>query len=353
MGEINTAQVLGKAQKGFQKEFQGLLTPLVDQARGRLIQLAGGENNPIDKRQRGAAVKAIGEPFQRLFVGPDMRSAFADDGVTALAPYPLALNKWYAYTVAETVRASGASMRKMLKDETVIRWLENAQPPAGASVGEFLKDNLIHRVLHQYDPMHLFVDPAGYRLSDNVWRTSADVREKIDLITGSGIDRGEGALRIARLIEQDLSLLQPNERNRRTTRPYNTRVNYSAMRLARTEITAASGRAIMLSGRLNPFVTGIRWNLSPQHPKTDRCDVHAQRSPYALDKVPRYPDHPHCMCNLTQIMTDSPEAITNRFRAYMEAGNPAPLTPVAANPLILLVLGAYLFGLLDQLGASV
>lgn len=352
MAEIAGAKALGLAQVGFKRDFKALLQPVITQASGLLVRAAGNNENKIPKAAEKQLVTAIGESVQRVFVGTDGRSAFADDGVTAIAPYPAALNTWYALITAEIVRTSAKSMKAVIKDDAVYRWLAAAQPPENATVGgvseltvsarttaNFVRDSLL-----EYDPMHFFVNPVdGYRLSDRIWQTSLRTRTQVDALLAEGIRNGEGSLRLSRRLEQ---FLLPGAALVRTSRPYGTDASYSGMRLARTEITAAGGRSTMLAGRLNPYVTGITWRLSLSHPRSDICNGLAAGSPYDFGATPSYPAHPHCLCTLVQNVTTTPAQVTSDLRELMENGQPAPLTPANAEGLLSLILGAALYGLL-------
>ena len=156
----------------------------------------------------------------------------------------------------------------------------------------------------QHDPFHLFVyGNSPYRLSDRVWRVAVDVRANIERLLAEEIAQGTAAVDIATLLEQYLT---PGARAMLTNTPYGVEGSYAARRLARTEITAAAGRAIQDAARMNPFVEKIRWNLSLSHPRVDICDdiVAAGEDGnglYAIDALPGYPAHPHCLCYLVQV----------------------------------------------------
>ncbi len=147
-----------------------------------------------------------------------------------------------------------------------------------------------------YAPFHEWVDPNGYRLSDRVWRTSVDVRARIDRLVDYHISQGTGAVEIARLMEP---FLTPGAQGIKTKTPYGTEGSFSARRLARSEISAAAGRATVNAASVNPFVESIQWVLSGSHPESDECDANARGGVngdgiYPVADVPRYPNHPQC-----------------------------------------------------------
>src|SRR5690606_14807505 len=171
-----------------------------------------------------------------------------------------------------------------------------ARTLAGARFGDAAQ---LVRPRGVYDPWHLWVDPNGYRLSDRVWRTAVDVRSRVDRLLDTEIARGTSAVDIADLLED---FLTPGARRIRTNTPYGQEGSYAARRLARTEITAAAGRATVNAAHANPFVEGLQWRLSASHPRIDICDEYARGGPngdgiYAVGDAPPYPAHPQCICS--------------------------------------------------------
>ncbi len=172
-----------------------------------------------------------------------------------------------------------------------------------------------------YDPFHLFVDENGYTLSDKGWRTALEVRRAIDALLDQQIPLGTSAVRIADML---VKYLVPGARGVVTRTPYGTIGSYWARRLARTEITAAAGRATMNMALANPFVDRVDWRLSASHPKTDHCDVNASGGPYALNNVPSYPDHPFCLCSLLARVAENWREINRRLREMLDSPFPMP-----------------------------
>ena len=194
------------------------------------------------------------------------------------------------------------------------------------------------------DDTRSWVDPRGFTLSDRIWSARASDRAAIEGILREGIAAGEDPLLVARRLEVYLT---PEGRRLETTTPpvrrgtpeeYRSgKGSYAARRLARTEITRAHGQATIQAAERNPFVTGVRWNLSPSHPKVDICDEHASRDTglgrgvYRVRDVPRYPAHPHCLCNLAPVVAeDAIHTIVAQARREAGGGGRAEL-PAAAQ----------------------
>lgn len=166
-----------------------------------------------------------------------------------------------------------------------------------------------------YDPFHRWVDPKGHVLSERVWNTAEDVRERIDRMLSYHISRGTGAVEIARELEQ---FLTPGARGQKTVKPYGTEGSYAARRLARTEITVAAHRASVSAALVNPMVQGVKWSLSPSHPEYDICDEYAKGGPngdgiYPPYDVPEVP-HPHCLCHQSPIVHGDRSEVVDRLR---------------------------------------
>lgn len=347
MATISGARILGAAQRGFRKEAGTLFLQAADQIAGVLARYADADDQ-IPRDRIDDVQRAAGEIVQALFVSEDGRSAFGRDAVTALAPFPQLLNKWYVAVTYRVVQAHHDWLRRNVPED-VFAWL--AGQPVPRSFGEienpFLRrddeSDDAYRVrlqqlrlfepnpLAQYDSMHEWVDPNGYRLSDRVWRASVHTRQQIDAMVATRIREGASARRLARELER---FLHPDRAALRTRRPYGSDASFDAMRLARTEITAAHSRAMLESARHNPYVTAVDWVLSPSHPRTDRCDDWAAGGPYPLDNAPSPPDHPHCLCHLAPRVTASPAEVTAQIRALIDDEQFADLrpNPNPANP---------------------
>ena len=341
MATVATARILPIEQKRIKQDVNRVLLEASNRVQAVLLRYAP-DGGAIETRYQTAAIREAGEIVQRAFVGSDGRSAFAEDGVTAQAPLPDLLNRAYVRIVARHVRAAQAFMTKTVPAD-VLAWLQNARVTEQQRVDDVMSAAYREAALRGYDPMHTWVDPNGYRLSDRIWRASMATRMKVDALLAEGIRNGTSALRLAAQLER---FLLPTRAALRTRKPYGTDASFDAMRLARTEITRAAGQATLLMGRLNPYVTGYKWNLSPSHPRIDICDGYAAREWSVDDAIP-YPAHPFCICYLTQRVADR-AAVTAALREQMSAGEPAPLTPANGNGLLLYLLGAALYRLATQ-----
>lgn len=330
-----------------------------------IIVSAASSDGTINPDREEDLQERIGDLVQRFFtvnrrntniVG---RSSF--NGVQALSRFAEILNRRYVQAVGEQVAIQYRWLRDNLPDD-VFRFLSTAQtrqPTISEAENPFLRrdgeslESFLERMDdlrifrpnplaeldpdRQWVPMHQWNDDRGYRLSDRVWQGGVRTRTKIDAILAESIREGRSALETAKLLEQ---FLRPDRENLRTNKPYGVNASYDAMRLARTEIARAANYAAFTSAYLNPYVDKVDVRRSANgDPKCRICPMHATigiggnriRPPYSIHSanVPVY--HPHCKCILVPVVTDSPEAVTERLRAIMQDAE-ASLVQMVTTP---------------------
>ncbi len=263
-------------------------------------------------------------------------------GPVPQSPYARLLYDGVAGATRIQAERQAALLRRVVRDRTVLAWLTGPRLVGALEMritelnrlrpGE---DPLVERTLQgaafdvsrlvrprgMYDPWHLWVDPNGYRLSDRIWRTSIEVRSRVDALLDYHIARGTAAVDMADLLEE---FLTPAGRRPRTTTPYGVEGSYSARRLARTEITAAAGRATVNASAANPFVGGLQWRLSASHPRIDICDEYARGGPnhdgvYPVGETPQYPAHPQCLCSLLPVPAGDMSGLIASLRQDIQA----------------------------------
>lgn len=91
-------------------------------------------------------------------------------------------------------------------------------------------------------------------------------------------------------------------------RAIKSKTHYYAQRIARTEIANSYGNAVLYNAKKNKMIVGVKSVLSSRHPKLDICDIHHSVNQYGMGKgvfpiikLPPYPYHVHCMCNLIPV----------------------------------------------------
>lgn len=327
----------------------------------RAAQLDGTIPNSrsVRERLRTAIWEQVLKPY---YIG---RGTDALDGPRPQSPYALLIVEGIVQATRIQAERQAAIVRRLVKDEVVLQWLTGPRPmgltemqpvlemgritellgPTAATMGglrgadgridvDRARTALV-RPRGMYEPFHEWVDPNGYRLSDRIWRASVDVRSRVDRLLDYHISRGTSAVEIADLLEP---FLTPGALRQRTQRPYGTEGSYAARRLARTEITAAAGRATINASTANPFVQHMQWRLSASHPRIDICDQYARGGPngdgiYPLGQVPPYPPHPHCLCSLLPVPMGNTADLVTSLRADIQAARGNLVDAVAGgNP---------------------
>jgi hypothetical protein len=296
---------------------------------------------PPTRAARDALKAAMWEQVLKpYYIG---RGTDALDGPNPRSPFALLLVEGITQATRIQAERQAAIVRRLVHDEEVLRWLTGPRPlgvremhiqellqPTQATLAALrgadgridtqrARDALV-RPRGAFDAFYRWVDPNGYRLSDRIWRTSVQVRSRIDLLLEYHIAQGTSAVEIAALLEP---FLTPQGLHQRTVRPYGTEGSYAARRLARTEITAAARNATVAASVANPFVTGVQWRLSSSHPRIDICDQYARGGPngdgiYPPEQVPGIP-HPHCLCSQLPVATGSVSDLVAELRADIRA----------------------------------
>lgn len=284
---------------------------------GRLVTLAAarGENGervvPNTRRARADLKNHIWQQVVKPYFVGTGADAFANG--EPQSPFARLIAEGVEGATRIAVEQQVNLLRRRVRDRRVLDWLTG---PRGLPV--------VTEQRGIYDPWHLWVDPSGYTLSDRVWRTAIEERARIDRLLDYHIAQGTAAVDIAELLED---FLTPGARLLRTRTPYGREGSYAARRLARTEISAAAGRATVNASIANPFVEGIQWSLSVSHAKPDICDDNARGGEngdgvYAPSEVPPYPAHPHCLCNLQPVTVKDTRVLVEELRAEIRAATP-------------------------------
>lgn len=169
-----------------------------------------------------------------------------------------------------------------------------------------------------------FIAADGLQLSDRLWLLDVHAREAVGQAIQQAVILGTDAslaaddfLRRGVPIPPDIAAaLGLNQAERialevsgallsKQGNPY-----ANALRVFRTELNRAHGSAYLAGLRGNPDVAGVRFMLSPRHPRPDICDLHASanlhglgKGVYPLDNHP-WPAHPNTFSYLEAVFWD-------------------------------------------------
>lgn len=172
----------------------------------------------------------------------------------------------------------------------------------------------------------------GLKVSERIWNVSMHTRKVMSDIVRAGT--GEDVNTVAKALEgyvqhgkNDIASKHKNMMKRMKSRvPVN--LNYNALRLARTELTAAYGEGVIASAKVTPNITRIKWSISGTHPRIDICDSYAKGGKngdgvYEPENTPPYPAHPNCLCTLVPESEDTTKLV-GRLKEWLNNSSTHP-----------------------------
>lgn len=169
-----------------------------------------------------------------------------------------------------------------------------------------------------------FTGADGLQLSDRLWRAGQGTRQVVREQILGAIARGQAASTSALeliaggkplLIDTTSAMEAGTAKNlkelvRRSLTASENSQRFIYERVLRTEMNRAFTEAFVGAGALDDDVVGVRFELSPLHPRVDVCDMHAQANlhglgagVYPLTAHP-YPAHPQTLSFLTYVFAD-------------------------------------------------
>lgn len=149
-----------------------------------------------------------------------------------------------------------------------------------------VKDNIVKDIISG----NLYKDNRS--LSSRIWTYGQEFKKDIQYTINQAILEKKSAIELAKDLEQFVK--EPAKRETTWGKVYpnlkNKKVDYNAMRLARTSINHAYQTSTIQSSNMNPFVEGIEWRSALIHGRT--CDICRERHGrvYPVKSVPL--DHP-------------------------------------------------------------
>lgn len=165
----------------------------------------------------------------------------------------------------------------------------------------------------------------GLQLSDRIWRANNATRDSLRAAIEGAIARGESSSQAAARYLRDglpvpgplqagIAAAQPGAIGRSVLELLAKNApgdpTFNLQRLLRTEINRAYTESYVATVAQHPDVIGVKFNLSPNHPRTDVCDLHAAANVHGLGAgvYPPgnhpYPAHPQTLSFLTTVFAD-------------------------------------------------
>lgn len=169
-----------------------------------------------------------------------------------------------------------------------------------------------------------FVAADGLQLSDRLWRLDNHARRVVAEAIQSAVIQGHGASQAAAELLAHAQAVPPELTAKEAAANADTIARQAgnalmtgegdpyenALRVMRTEINRAHNLAYEESAFQFEDTIGTKFNLSPAHPRTDICDMHASVNLYGLGpgvypkgKNP-YPAHPNTISYVTAVFRD-------------------------------------------------
>lgn len=164
-----------------------------------------------------------------------------------------------------------------------------------------VRQSQVQRARRVIDVFKTREESAKFELSPRVWKWEAWSNGQVQRKLSESFARGLSSRDIAREVRRFVDPTTPGG------------ASYAAKRLGRTEVANAFHQQTIKDYLGNPFVTGLKWNLSRSHPRLDPCDTlarnHSARRPagvYVVAEVPAKP-HPQCMCHVSPVVPSEEE----------------------------------------------
>ena len=163
----------------------------------------------------------------------------------------------------------------------------------------------------------------GWTLSSAIWGYSKQTQETLNKIISIGTAQGKSAIDIAKQLEQ---YVDPSARKQAKTiqswridkngnkikdSVYFGKIDYNALRLARTLISHAYQQSFENVNRNDPFVVGYRWLTSNFHGRV--CDICRGREGKVFKKDELPLDHPNGMCTFEAVIPSSMTEIADKI----------------------------------------
>jgi len=199
----------------------------------------------------------------------------------------------------------------------------------------------------------------GLFLSNRIWQTSGNAAMNMREIVRESIIMGDDPVQTARTLttyvnngKATMAAQYPKMQERMNStwpagmtfleakekgllKPGRTRVPndvcYEALRLARTESSAAANEAHIMAAQSTIGYKGMRWLISTSHPDEDICDELAEadvglgEGVYPPGEEPHAPAHPNCLCTL-QAELDDMDDIAARLAEWIDDPSSDPET---------------------------
>ena len=164
-----------------------------------------------------------------------------------------------------------------------------------------------------------------WNLSSAIWGDNAKKMDEINKIIAKGVAENKSIYDIAKKLTK---FVNPSRRSLIDVDGVRGRIDYNAIRLAKTSIQHAYEEAFVSATRLNPFIDAYRWLTSGGANVCPLCIERATEDRYGLGEgiFPKGSlplDHPNGQCTFEVVVTMSDEEISEAIADwYLGEGDP-------------------------------
>lgn len=158
----------------------------------------------------------------------------------------------------------------------------------------------------------------GSTLSSRIYDFTKNNNNNIQRIIRSGITEGKSSLELARELEYFVNPSRAKVWNYGKVNPrVNQKVEYNALRLARTSVSHAYQMSMKRVCDNSLLVEGIRWNSSGTHSNT--CELCKARNGNVYKPLDLPLDHPNGVCYFTPVL-ENYQSTANKLRDWVNGG---------------------------------
>lgn len=302
--ERKRLSVLAHAENAIQDEW---LLPLADSL-SRIVARHTDEKGVVPVNRLEMLQREASAIVQRSFLGSPM-----PDG--SLAPYAvrhgivMANSAFFRMLWGLMIKAATAAverhadiMRKKMPADLVRQFEMATINPFEREVQE----------IGDFNPLHLWLGPDGKNLLDRIWNAAGDMSGRVRQYLIATVTRGLPSSQI----QQDLiRFLTPGK----ASSFLGSNGSWYAMRLARTEISAAYFRADGMAAQLDPMIESYTPYTAPQHACCDGCDDQQAGGPYPKTDLSHLPPfHANCICGVIWHLVEDVAGVIERLRQAIQ-----------------------------------
>lgn len=162
----------------------------------------------------------------------------------------------------------------------------------------------------------------GMGLSRRIWRVSSQAGKTIQQVVQQGLSSGQSAAQMAKLLEE---FVKPKSRRfwdsqrieeilGKTTARQFEKLEYNALRLARTTISHSATASVRQWGQINPYARKVQWHSVHAPGRTCQICRDLDGQVFKIEECPF--DHPNGMCYQTVYYDRSLEDIADELKAW-------------------------------------